>query len=177
MRIEELTDEATSCTRCRTTTRRTFLCGADASAMDGYMVPDHTGAPHHELLFEDSNPSIAAGDTEPLPSSDQRTCHGRDTSGNLVRRGRIHRGSDEAGVATASSGEELRPGCVNRGYPASVADAPPTAVVAGAAGGSGRPPPGAVLEGPRGWDPNVLVAEPVSVTRAASWRRRMVGRG
>ena len=56
MRIEELTDEATVLHALSNDDQATNLCGTDASAMDGYMVPDHTGAPHHELLFEDSNP-------------------------------------------------------------------------------------------------------------------------
>jgi hypothetical protein len=56
MRIEELTDEATVLHALSNEDPATTLCRADTSAMDGYMVPGETGASHHELMFEDSNP-------------------------------------------------------------------------------------------------------------------------
>lgn len=56
MRFEEPTDEATILHALSIDDPARTLCGADASAMDNYMVPDETGAPRHELMFEDSNP-------------------------------------------------------------------------------------------------------------------------
>jgi hypothetical protein len=56
MRIEEVTDEAAVLHALSSDDPTATLCGADTSEMDGYMVPDHAGAPHHELMFEDSNP-------------------------------------------------------------------------------------------------------------------------
>jgi hypothetical protein len=56
MRIEEVTEEAAILHALSSGDPTTTLCGADASGMDGYMVPDSAGAPAHVLMFEDSNP-------------------------------------------------------------------------------------------------------------------------